>query len=250
MSWVVAGVIAASTAYGGYMGGQKKKAAEEAAKAAAQIKREQEMLLNRQKELADEQNLMQYSTGATDITTQSTAAVEQSTLAGQQAETMSGLETGTAMRSADISTGKIIENAQSSLQKLVATRELAADSTRLDFQSGQVDTEKDYAQMMAGIDPGGVGEGMLEGFMGSIGTGAIIATSDRRLKENIDHIGNSPSGIKVYEFNYLNNDVRYRGVIANELVDSYPNAVSENKDGYYMIDYSQIDVDFEIIKGD
>ena len=250
MSFVVAGVVvAASTAYGGYMGGQKKKAAKEAEEAAAQIKREQEMLLNRQKELADEQNLMRYSTGATDITTQSTAAVEQSTLAGQQAETM-GLETGTAMRSADISTGKIIENAQSSLQKLVATRELAAESTRLDFQSGEVNVEKDYGQMMAGIDPGGVGEGMLEGFMGSIGTGATIAASDRRLKENIDHIGNSPSGIKVYEFNYLNNDVRYRGVIANELVDSYPNAVSENKDGYYMIDYSQIDVDFEIIKGD
>ena len=86
--------------------------------------------------------------------------------------------------------------------------------------------------------------------MSSIGTGATIAASDKRLKENVDYIGDSPSGIRMYKFNYLGGDTRYRGVMADDLIDSHPDIIGKNNDGYYTVDYSQIDVDFEIVERD
>ena len=64
---------------------------------------------------------------------------------------------------------------------------------------------------------------------------------DARLKENISLVGKSPSWINIYEFNYIGNPIRYRGVMADEV--GY--ASSTNKDGYYMVDYSKVDVEFK-----
>ena len=70
--------------------------------------------------------------------------------------------------------------------------------------------------------------------------------SDIALKENIDLIGQSPSGINIYEFDYkdkLYGDGRYRGVMAQEV----PNASFKHKDGYLWVDYNKVDVAFERI---
>ena len=53
--------------------------------------------------------------------------------------------------------------------------------------------------------------------------------------------------INMYEFNYKGDSDRYRGAMANELVDSHPDAVIKDESGYYKLDYSKIDVDFERI---
>ena len=50
--------------------------------------------------------------------------------------------------------------------------------------------------------------------------------SDMKLKENIIKVGNSPSGINVYEWNYIGKSQRYRGVLAQELLESHPEAVT------------------------
>ena len=68
--------------------------------------------------------------------------------------------------------------------------------------------------------------------------------SDPRLKENIEIVGKSPSGINVYEYNYKNVEGRYRGVLANEV----PWASSYDKHGHLMVDYSDLDVDFVRVK--
>lgn len=65
--------------------------------------------------------------------------------------------------------------------------------------------------------------------------------SDTRLKENIEKVGLSPSGINIYEFNYKGGKGKYRGVLADEV----PWAASKDKDGFKMVDYSQVDVPFE-----
>tara|TARA_R100000234_G_scaffold11947_1_gene6622 strand:+ start:2438 stop:2929 length:492 start_codon:yes stop_codon:yes gene_type:complete len=70
--------------------------------------------------------------------------------------------------------------------------------------------------------------------------------SDRVLKENIDLVGKSNSGINIYEFDYKDKSYgegRYRGVMAQEV----PNASSTGNDGYLEVDYSKIDVDFKRI---
>ena len=76
---------------------------------------------------------------------------------------------------------------------------------------------------------------------------AYIATSDSRLKENIDLVGKSLSGVNIYEFEYKDKSYgsgRYRGVMAQEI----PEASFRNADGYLWVDYSKGDVDFEEIE--
>lgn len=72
--------------------------------------------------------------------------------------------------------------------------------------------------------------------------------SDISYKENIKLIGKSPSGINIYEFNYIGEEGLYEGVIAQELVGTkYENALSLNNDGKYLVNYNQIDVQFKKI---
>ena len=74
----------------------------------------------------------------------------------------------------------------------------------------------------------------------------VVNTSDRRLKEDIEHVGVSDSGINIYEFCYLyDTGTRWRGVMAQELLETHPEAVFVDEKGYYAVQYDKIDVDFE-----
>jgi hypothetical protein len=67
--------------------------------------------------------------------------------------------------------------------------------------------------------------------------------SDIGLKENLEYIEKSPSGINIYEWNYIGDNQRYRGVIAQDLIaQGKYDAVSEGDNGYLAVDYSQLDV--------
>ena len=70
--------------------------------------------------------------------------------------------------------------------------------------------------------------------------------SDRRLKDNIKEVGVSPKGYKIYEFNYKGDGTRYRGAMAQDVVKKNPMAVGI-QDKYLTVDYSQIDVDMEVV---
>lgn len=77
---------------------------------------------------------------------------------------------------------------------------------------------------------------------GTLGS-AWIAASDKELKENIELVGKSYSGTNIYEFDYKDKEGRYRGVIAQEV----PEASIKGNNGYLMVDYSKVDVNFERI---
>ena len=64
--------------------------------------------------------------------------------------------------------------------------------------------------------------------------------SDIRLKENIQLVGKSPSGINIYRFKYKHTDGMYQGVMAQEV----PEARQMTNTGFYMVDYSKLDVQF------
>jgi hypothetical protein len=80
--------------------------------------------------------------------------------------------------------------------------------------------------------------------------------SDRRLKHQITLINKSPSDIPIYSFQYrdgikladnkpLDTKSTFVGVMAQDLLELAPHAVTKNEeDGYYRVDYSKIDVDF------
>jgi len=81
-----------------------------------------------------------------------------------------------------------------------------------------------------------------------IGMGMGYATSDSRLKENIEHVGSS-GDIPVYHFNYIGDDRRYEGVMAEDVKPIMPEAVGEYN-GYLTVNYGLLDVELrEVTNG-
>ena len=76
--------------------------------------------------------------------------------------------------------------------------------------------------------------------------GGYGGASDIRLKENIVQIGTSKMGYKIYEFNYKNDDTRYRGAMAQDVITKLPEAIGV-RDGYLYVDYDMIDISMEVI---
>ena len=70
-----------------------------------------------------------------------------------------------------------------------------------------------------------------------------LGFSDIRLKDNIELVGKSPSDINIYNFTYLNNPKVYQGVMAHEV----PWASVKHDNGYLMVDYNKVDVEFKIV---
>ena len=114
---------------------------------------------------------------------------------------------------------------------------------------------------------GRLGTGLLSGSMGGTGGGAggtaeivggliseygpqainyLRSLSDVRLKENIQKIGVSPNGLNVYTWDWNEDGRRLAGntpsvgVIAQEVEQVIPDAVSIGAEGYLLVDYSQI----------
>lgn len=69
-------------------------------------------------------------------------------------------------------------------------------------------------------------------------TGIAALASDIRVKENITPSGEM-NGYNLYDFNYKGDNRRYRGVIAQEIQSTIPDAVME-KDGILYVDYSKL----------
>lgn len=84
---------------------------------------------------------------------------------------------------------------------------------------------------------------------GTSNTPSTTNRSDKRLKNIIKKIGSSLSGINIYLFTYtFNPKVIYQGVIAQELINTpFEDALIIDKNGFYSVDYSKIDVDFKKI---
>ena len=85
----------------------------------------------------------------------------------------------------------------------------------------------------------------LYGGIGQVaGTVGMMALSDRRLKKNIHLVGQSPSGLNVYNFEYI--DSKYgEGLFQGAMSDEVPSNAVVHGDNYDMIDYSMIDVKFK-----
>lgn len=78
------------------------------------------------------------------------------------------------------------------------------------------------------------------------GIGAAgMAFSDIRLKEKIKFENKVINKLPIYSFEYKNKSIssdRFIGVMAQDVEKEYPNAVIINKDGFKMVDYSQIGI--------
>lgn len=90
------------------------------------------------------------------------------------------------------------------------------------------------------------GNSGLYGALGAIGSAAITA-SDKRLKQDIEHVGEE-NGYPIYEFAYtLTPERRYKGVMAQDVYRVDPLAVSFDDMGYMRVDYNRIGIQMEAL---
>lgn len=119
-----------------------------------------------------------------------------------------------------------------------------------DYGGANAGVQAAFGNQMAAIGMGAQLQaarmGMFGQIIGGVASGAGAAYgSDRKLKKNIEHVFNSPSGIPVYNFEYI--DAKHgSGVHQGVMSDEVPReAVIMHPDGYEMVNYSMLDVDFK-----
>jgi len=119
------------------------------------------------------------------------------------------------------------------------------------FGAEQAAINRDFQNMLSQRQASAAKRNALVGALGSLGSagiGAAAAFSDRALKENIELVDYSNSGIPIYQFEYINKNYgqgRFEGVMAQDLIDTKPEALIIDKSGHYKVDYSKLDVNFK-----
>lgn len=106
---------------------------------------------------------------------------------------------------------------------------------------------------MAGTDIAGITQGAYnaelsswnanQGLLGGLfkaGASAIPLLSDRRAKTDIKRVGQTDSGVPVYQFRYKHGGPVQVGYMAQDLLETHPDAVSIGPDGFYRVDYEKV----------
>jgi hypothetical protein len=129
---------------------------------------------------------------------------------------------------------------------------LAGDITNVSQLSSIANRAKGFFKSGQGGGPGQYEPSGFSSLKKSVGSyGAKVKTavggffsgfkfSDVRLKEDIKLVGKSPAGINIYSFKYKQSVGTYEGVMAQEV----PWARQITDTGFYMVDYSKVDVEF------
>ena len=107
-------------------------------------------------------------------------------------------------------------------------------------------------QIVGGVLGAYFGGGPQGAQLGSAAGGMAANTSysylsDRRLKQNILPAGFSRKGYPIYHFQYKDCPGWFEGTIAQSILPLRPSAVTMGKDGYWRVDYSQLDIELKEI---
>ena len=93
--------------------------------------------------------------------------------------------------------------------------------------------------------------GAILGAGSTLGGAAIGKYSDRRLKTNIEKVGvDENTGLTLYSFNYIESvgqDGTFIGVMADEVMEDYPEAVLVMDNGYYAVDYDKLGIELQTV---
>jgi len=159
---------------------------------------------------------------------------------GEQQMQQLKMQEGARVQGAEAQGKAFMFGAQESRDNMKLNR-LAGLQQNAQMQANQLQGQ---ASSMMGSALGSIG-----GMFGTLGGQLAYkqhVNSDRRLKQDIEFLRLSPSGLKIYSFKYKNREGVYEGVMSDE-IPSY--AVVKNFKGIYDgVDYSKIDVNFKQIK--
>tara|TARA_R100000084_G_scaffold74546_2_gene33516 strand:- start:293 stop:1252 length:960 start_codon:yes stop_codon:yes gene_type:complete len=149
----------------------------------------------------------------------------------------------------DFDVAQAIAKGQADVDVNVARGEQASQQLEMRKQQALFDDASQTAQN-AQTAASNAQQAKDQAWSGAISSGVNVLGSlfgsDRRLKKNIKLIGKSPSGLRIYAFEYIDKffgEHIYQGVMSDEIPDS----AVVNNGGYDRVDYSKIDVEFKIL---
>jgi hypothetical protein len=64
--------------------------------------------------------------------------------------------------------------------------------------------------------------------------------SDIRLKTDIERVGTAANGLPIYDFKYIGGEDVYRGVMAQDVLERFPEAVCTMPSGYLGVRYDML----------
>jgi len=151
-----------------------------------------------------------------------------------------GQQSAAGVGTAGIQTGARISGLEGDIGSAQAGGELASGRAL----SGVFNLPSQFLGLQYGMKGGTPGFSNLFGGGGGGGGAMNIPMegadfSDRRLKTNIHRISTRPDGLGVYEFEYIWGGGKHIGLMAQEVLGIYPDAVG-SVGGYYTVDYSRV----------
>lgn len=117
------------------------------------------------------------------------------------------------------------------------------NSTIMQGQGMKINGLSNVMNAQAQNQDDGSGLGSILG--GAAKIGGLFMMSDRRMKENIVRIGTTNHDLPLYEFNYIGDDTRYRGVMADEAEKVMPEAVVYDDIGFARVNYAMLGIEME-----
>lgn len=157
-------------------------------------------------------------------------------------------------------------SAQSAGQNYMGNMGAAGNTYNAGFNTqmkglGNILNNQTKSYIEGGTDIAGSLGGIMGGAANMYSSGAASAMmgmlpfSDRRLKENIVEVAvDQRTALPIYEFNYRKEfsdpNVRYRGVMADDVELVYPDAVVETDLGFKAVNYGMLNIEFkEVSRG-
>ena len=162
---------------------------------------------------------------------------------GQMASGLLGAGTQiSSLEGALIAQGLSAEQARAAAALGAGQLAVAPYSTAADMAQRQQESTAGFFGSLAGGIGAAMGGGAAAGSTAAAGNAAIAAAgmSDIRLKENITQTGQLANGLNVYKWDWKDDSINdpTNGVIAQEVLEKFPEAVLTHDSGYLMVNYA------------
>jgi len=206
---------------------------------------------NQQAQLANEAKLAQANAANSQVSQMNQAQLQQAQLDLQRQQQ----ENAAALQQAQQNNDAAAQDRARQVQEQLATRQQAIQEAQAATTMGQVapiGTVNTPQVNVAPVDAAGIMQnqqaldqqrqnaliGGIGSAAGTIGGAAIM--SDRRVKTDAKRVGKLDDGTPVHAYRYKGSPLMQIGVMAQEIQDKHPKAVSRNRRGLMAVDYGRL----------